>query len=122
MFTRFIEEDSTDKSFEEYVEEDKKPKKPKGGCKSEEEEEMVLEAIKELSAKIDAIEARLIKWDEEDEKLQKDLEEIATAMSEKERKEEEDAINKQIEEDEDYIKSTLNGMNELMAKFSVQSK
>ena len=120
MLTRYINEDDETKDFNEYVEEEKK--KPKGGCKSEEEEEMVLEAIKELSAKIDAIEARLIKWDEEDEKLQKDLEEIATAMSEKERKEEEDAINKQIEEDEDYIKSTLNGMNELMAKFSVQSK
>ncbi|MFA5075567.1 MAG: HK97 family phage prohead protease [Candidatus Babeliales bacterium] len=110
--------------YDKLTEEDKK--KPKGGCKSEEDEEMILKAIedfkKEITEKIDKIESRLTKWDDEDAKIQEELETLANAIDEQGRKDEEDAVTKQIEEDEDYIKSVLTDMQSFTAKFSVQSK
>ena len=117
----------TSKEFEDFLEEDKK-KRPKGGCKSEEEEEMILKAIEELkvemSARFTKIEDKFAQWEKEDEEYKKDLEDF-TAELEKEQKEidEEDVVLNQLEEDEDYIKSLLSEQNALLAtKFSVQSK
>jgi phage head maturation protease len=126
MLTRYVDEEIEEKSLEEYIEEDRKKKPKPGGCKSEEDEEMILKAIEEFKAEIlekfAKIEEKFEKWDKEDEEYQKDVEQLVKELENQEATEEEEVVLKQLEEDEDYIKSILSEQNELLAtKFPVQS-